>query len=97
MQVGGLTQEQAAERLMQMYTAVPVEVHYRDAVIQIRPTVIGFELDVPAMMTAFGDPSTGDSGPQRFSLRNIDFAQGGGLQTGDHGSTALTMTLRDVG
>ncbi len=51
-QVGGLDQQQAADRLLQTYTAVPVEVHYRDAVIQIRPTVIGFELDVPAMMTA---------------------------------------------
>lgn len=51
-QVGGLGQQQAAERLLQTYTAVPVEVHYRDAVIQIRPTVIGFELDIAGMITA---------------------------------------------
>jgi len=50
--VGGLTQEKAAERLLQAYTAVPVEVHYRDAVIQIKPAVIGFELDINAMMSA---------------------------------------------
>lgn len=50
--VGGLNQQQAAERLLQAYTAVPVEVHYRDAVIQIRPGIIGFELDIAAMVTA---------------------------------------------
>ena len=50
--VGGLDQQAAADRLLQAYTAVPVEVHYRDAVIQIKPTVIGFELDTAAMMTA---------------------------------------------
>jgi beta-lactamase class A len=51
-QVGGLDQETAAARLLQTYTALPVEVRYRDSAIQIRPTVIGFELDIPAMMTA---------------------------------------------
>ncbi len=50
--VGGLSQQRAAERLLQAYTAVPVEVHYRDAVIQIKPGVIGFELDINAMMAA---------------------------------------------
>ncbi len=50
--VGGLTQEKAAERLNYMYTALPIEVHYRDAVIQIRPQTIGFELDMAAMMAA---------------------------------------------
>jgi beta-lactamase class A len=50
--VGGLTQEKAADRLLQTYTAVPVEIRYRDAVIQIRPGMIGFELDINAMMSA---------------------------------------------
>lgn len=50
--VGGMTQEKAAERLLQIYTAVPIEIHYRDAVIQIRPAVIGFELDIQAMLSA---------------------------------------------
>lgn len=50
--VGGLDQEQASDRLLQAYTAVPVELRYRDAVIQIRPTVFGFELDMSAMLTA---------------------------------------------
>lgn len=50
--VGGLSQQAASERLLQAYTAVPIEVRYRDAVIQIRPAVIGFELDAEAMLTA---------------------------------------------
>ena len=51
-QVGGLDQPKAAERLLQTYTAVPVEVRYRDAVIQIKPAVTGFVLDIQAMMAA---------------------------------------------
>lgn len=50
--VGGLDQAKAAERLLQVYTAVPIELRYRDAVIQFRPSVIGFEIDASAMLTA---------------------------------------------
>jgi len=50
--VGRLTQTEAAERLLQAYTAVPVEIRYRDNVIQFRPAVVGFELDIQAMMSA---------------------------------------------
>jgi beta-lactamase class A len=50
--VGGLDTLQASERLLQAYTAVPVEVHYRDAVIQIRPSTVGFTLDLESMMSA---------------------------------------------
>lgn len=49
--VTGLKPEQAAERLMQAYS-VPVELRYGDAVIQIKPSVIGFELDLQAMLAA---------------------------------------------
>lgn len=49
--VGGLDQQKAAERLTQAYF-IPVEVHYGDAVIQIKPQVLGFELDLESMMTA---------------------------------------------
>ncbi|HEY9089415.1 MAG TPA: serine hydrolase [Anaerolineaceae bacterium] len=49
--VGGLDRTQAAERLVQAY-GVPVEVHYGDAVIQIRPGVVGFELDLESMLSA---------------------------------------------
>jgi outer membrane receptor protein involved in Fe transport len=41
--------------------------------------------------TAFGDPSTGDTGPQRFSLRNIDFANGGGLSSIDYGANNYSL------
>ena len=49
--VGGLDQQQAADRLQQAYS-LPVELHYGDAVIQVKPAVLGFELDVESMMAA---------------------------------------------
>ncbi len=48
--VGELNQQQAAERLIQSY-GVPVELHYQDSVIQIKPALLGFELDLTAMLT----------------------------------------------
>ncbi len=42
-------------------------------------------------LSAFGDPSTGDLGVQRFSLRNIDFAQGGGLSEISYGANNYTL------
>lgn len=50
--VGGLNTQQAAQRLLQVYTIVPVEIRYRDAVIQIKPTTVGFELDLEGMIAA---------------------------------------------
>ncbi len=50
--VGGLDNQAAAERLLQSYTAIPVEVRYRDAVIQIKPSVVGFTLDLESMIAA---------------------------------------------
>lgn len=50
--VGGLDTSAASDRLLQAYTAVPVEVRYRDAVIQIKPAVVGFKLDIEAMLAA---------------------------------------------
>ncbi len=47
--VGGLDQQQAAQRLVQAYSA-QVEIHYGEAVIQVKPTVLGFELDLQAML-----------------------------------------------
>jgi beta-lactamase class A len=49
--VGGLNQQQAAERLIQSY-GVPVEMHYQGTVIQIKPALLGFELDLTNMLTA---------------------------------------------
>lgn len=49
--VSGLNQEQAAERITQAYS-IPVELHYGDAVIQVKPAVLGFQLDLSTMMAA---------------------------------------------
>ncbi len=49
--VGGMNREQTAERLVQAY-GLPVELHYGDAVIQIKPGVVGFELDLESMLSA---------------------------------------------
>lgn len=48
--VGGLDQSEAAELLTQAYS-YPVEVHYGNAVIQIRPSVVGFDLELETMLT----------------------------------------------
>jgi beta-lactamase class A len=49
--VGGLSQEQTAQRLTEAY-GIPVELRYQNAVIQVKPSVLGFELDLASMMTA---------------------------------------------
>lgn len=49
--VGGLTLDEAANRLTQAYS-VPVELHYNDQVIQVKPATLGFTLDLNAMITA---------------------------------------------
>jgi beta-lactamase class A len=49
--VGGLTQQQAADRLEQAYS-VAVEIRYGEAVIQVKPAVLGFELQLDQMMAA---------------------------------------------
>jgi hypothetical protein len=41
--------------------------------------------------SAFGDPSTGDLGVQRFQLRNIDFPQGGGVSEIKYGADNYTL------
>lgn len=49
--VGLLNRQQAAERLLEVYTR-PVELHYNDAVIQLPPSVVSFELDLESMLAA---------------------------------------------
>ncbi len=49
--IGGLDRQRAAERLLQAYS-IPVEVHYADAVIQIKPAAIDFKLDLDNMLAA---------------------------------------------
>lgn len=49
--VGNLDNQQAASRLLQVYS-IPVEIHYAEAVIQIKPALVGFNLDLNGMLTA---------------------------------------------
>jgi len=56
--VGGLSPREAAERLAQVY-ALPVELHYGEAVIQMSPVEAGFELDLESMLAAADAQRTG--------------------------------------
>lgn len=49
--VGGLDRQEAAERLLQAYN-VPIELHYNQEIIQLDPSVVGFELDLESMLAA---------------------------------------------
>jgi beta-lactamase class A len=49
--VGGLSQDESAERLIQAY-GMPVELIYDDALIHIKPSTAGFELDLEGMLAA---------------------------------------------
>ena len=49
--VTGLTQNEAADRLTRAYS-VPIEMRYGDDVIQIKPAALGFSLDLASMMAA---------------------------------------------
>jgi hypothetical protein len=49
--VSGLDQTEAIERLLQVYST-PIELLYRDQVIQISPAAAGFRLDTEALMGA---------------------------------------------
>jgi len=58
--VGGLDPQSAAQRLLQVY-ALPVEIHYGDAVIDLDPGLIGFQLDTESMLAAADLQRTGAS------------------------------------
>lgn len=49
--VGGLNRQVAAQRLLVAFST-PIELRYNNAVIQIKPNVAGFELDLEGMLTA---------------------------------------------
>ena len=49
--VGGLSLDAAADRITQAYS-IPIEMHYDNAVIQVKPASLGFSLDLNAMITA---------------------------------------------
>jgi len=47
--VGGLDQQQAAERITQAFN-IPIELVYGDQQMQVKPSQLGFELDITAMI-----------------------------------------------
>ncbi|MCD4803539.1 MAG: hypothetical protein K8R16_11450, partial [Anaerolineales bacterium] len=49
--VGGLNRQEAAQRLLEVYT-LPVELHYDDQTILFSPSICGFELDLESMLAA---------------------------------------------
>ena len=49
--VGGLNSEAAAQRLLQVYS-VPIEIHYNNAVIDLDPGLVGFQLNTESMLAA---------------------------------------------
>jgi beta-lactamase class A len=49
--VGGLSTQQAADRLVQAY-GMPVELRYGTALIQMKPSMAGFKLNLAAMIAA---------------------------------------------
>jgi beta-lactamase class A len=58
--VGGLDPQAAAQRLLQVY-AVPVEIHYGTALIDLDPGLIGFQLNTDSMLAAADLQRTGAS------------------------------------
>jgi beta-lactamase class A len=58
--VGGLDPQAAAQRLLQVY-ALPVEIHYGNAVIDLDPSLIGFQLNTDSMLAAADLQRTGAS------------------------------------
>jgi beta-lactamase class A len=58
--VGGLDPQAASQHVLQVYTT-PVEAQYGDAVIQISPSAVGFEVDLESMLAAADLVRTGGS------------------------------------
>jgi len=58
--VGGLDPQAASQRLLQSYS-LPVEIHYGNAVIDLDPGLIGFQLDTESMLAAADLQRTGAS------------------------------------
>lgn len=49
--VGGLDPQETAQRVLQIYS-LPVEIHYANAIIQLDPGLVGFEVDMASMLAA---------------------------------------------
>jgi beta-lactamase class A len=58
--VGGLDARAATQRVLQVYST-PVEIRYGGGVIQVDPTVLGFQIDMDSMLAAADLNRTGGS------------------------------------
>ena len=58
--VGGLDPQAASQRVLQVYNS-PIEIQYNGGVIQVDPTVIGFQMDMDSMLAAADLARTGGS------------------------------------
>ena len=56
--VGGLNPQSAAQRLLQVYS-LPVQIHYGNAIINLDPGLIGFQLNTESMLAAADLQRTG--------------------------------------
>ena len=58
--VGGLDPQAASQRVLQVYNS-PIEIQYNGGVIEVDPTVIGFDMDMESMLAAADLARTGGS------------------------------------
>ena len=58
--VGGLDATAASQRLLEVY-ATPIEIHYGSAVIDLDPSLVGFQLNIESMLAAADLQRTGSS------------------------------------
>ena len=56
--VGGLDPNAASQRLLEVF-AVPVEIHYGDSIIDLDPSIVGFQLNIDSMLAAADLQRTG--------------------------------------
>jgi beta-lactamase class A len=95
--VGGLTQDQAIERLLQTYST-PVELQYDDQVILLTPASVGFRPDTEVMLAAAELQRTGPdfwSGFWNFLWNRPGEASSIPLRA-EYSSSQLEDALRDV-
>lgn len=59
-EVGGVDPQTASQRVLQVYSS-PVVIQYGDATIHVEPSVVGFQLDMDAMVAAADLERTGGS------------------------------------
>ncbi len=59
--VGGISPQQAADRLLQVYNNTPIEIQYAGEIIHLDPALVGFSLETEAMLAAADLQRTGSS------------------------------------